>query len=47
MSSEGFPHTSTIDDEYNGFYIPKGTIIIGNAWLVQPQNFVYRSEILF
>ena len=25
---------STFDDEYNGFYIPKGTIVMGNAWLV-------------
>ena len=25
---------STGDDEYNGFYIPKGTIIMGNVWLV-------------
>jgi hypothetical protein len=33
-SSEGVPHMSTNDDEYNGFYIPKGTIVIGNAWLV-------------
>ena len=32
MSSEGLPHMSTNDDEYNGFYIPKGTIMIGNAW---------------
>ena len=31
-SSEGIPHMSTVDDEYNGFYIPKGTIMIGNAW---------------
>jgi hypothetical protein len=35
-SSEGVPHMSTNDDEYNGFYIPKGTIVIGNAWLVRP-----------
>ena len=35
-SYEGLPHLSTIDDEYNGFYIPKGTTIIANAWLVQP-----------
>ena len=35
-SSEGIPHMSTFDDEYNGFYIPKGTIMIANAWLVQP-----------
>ena len=34
--SEGIPHVSTIDDEYNGFYIPKGTVMIANAWLAQP-----------
>ena len=33
-SFEAIPHMSTIDDEYNGFYIPKGTIMMGNAWLV-------------
>ena len=38
MSSEGIPHMSTNDDEYNGFYIPKGTIMIGNAWLVVYDN---------
>ena len=26
---------STNDDEYNNFYIPKGTIVMGNAWLVR------------
>ena len=34
MCSEGIPHMTTSDDEYNGFYIPKGTVVIGNAWLV-------------
>ena len=34
MCSEGIPHMSTSDDEYNGFYIPIGTVVIGNAWLV-------------
>ena len=29
------PHKSTNDDEYDGYYIPKGTIVIGNAWSVQ------------
>ena len=33
-SSEAVPHMSTNDDEYNGYYIPKGTVTIGNAWLV-------------
>ena len=32
--SEGVPHMSTNDDEYNGFYILKGTVMIGNSWLV-------------
>ena len=25
----------TNDDEYNGYHIPKGTVIIGNAWSVR------------
>ena len=45
-STEGVPHMSTIDDEYNGIYIPKGTIVIGNAWLVRLLNPVFRPGIL-
>ena len=44
-SFEGIPHMSTNDDEYNGFYIPKGTIMMGNAWLVlRPLNPIFCSE---
>jgi hypothetical protein len=25
-------HVSVNDDEYNGYFIPKGTIVMGNAW---------------
>lgn len=25
-------HTSTVDDEYDGYFIPRGAIIMGNAW---------------
>jgi len=28
------PHMATNDDEYNGYYIPKGTIVFGNAWSI-------------
>ena len=40
---EALPHMSTTDDEYNGFFIPKGTIMLGNAWLVRPLNPVFGS----
>ena len=29
---KGVPHLATNDDEYNGYYIPKGTLVIANAW---------------
>ena len=31
---EAVPHMATNDDEYNGYYIPKGTILFGSAWPV-------------
>jgi hypothetical protein len=31
---EAIPHMATNDDEYDGYYIPKGTVVIGSAWLV-------------
>ena len=30
----GLPHAATEDDMYNGYFIPKGSIVIGNAWSV-------------
>ena len=32
---EAIPHTATNDDEYDGYYIPKGTIVFGSSWLVR------------
>jgi len=29
------PHMASEADEYNGYYIPKGTIVIGNSWWVR------------
>ena len=31
---KAFPHMATNDDEYDGYYIPKGTILLGSAWQV-------------
>lgn len=28
----GLPHMATHDDEYNGYFIPAGTTIVGNTW---------------
>ena len=30
----GLPHTTTADDEYNGYFIPKNSAIMGNIWCV-------------
>jgi cytochrome P450 len=29
-----FPHVSTADDIYNGYFIPKGSMVISNIWYV-------------
>nr|AAS88582.1 PAH-inducible cytochrome P450 monooxygenase PC-PAH 3 [Phanerodontia chrysosporium] len=28
----GLPHRTLADDEYNGYFIPAGTVIVGNCW---------------
>lgn len=28
------PHVCSSDDEYDGYFIPKGTVVLGNAWAV-------------
>ncbi|KAF4610328.1 hypothetical protein D9613_010451 [Agrocybe pediades] len=28
----GLPHMSTQDDEFHGYFIPAGTIVVGNSW---------------
>ena len=38
---EAIPHTATNDDEYDGYYIPKGTTVFGNSWLVQWITYTY------
>jgi hypothetical protein len=39
--SEGVPHMASNEDEYNGYYVPKGTLLIGNAWSVP--RFIFYS----
>jgi len=42
----GIPHMATNDDEYDGYYIPKGTVVIGNAWSIlhDPGSFIDPIE---
>ncbi|KAG5722656.1 O-methylsterigmatocystin oxidoreductase [Termitomyces sp. T112] len=37
----GLPHMVTQDDEYNGYFIPAGTAIVGNTWAIlhDPKTF--------
>ena len=32
--SKALPHMSSNEDEYDGYYIPKGTVVFGNSWSV-------------
>ena len=41
-SSEGIPHMTTNDDEYDGYYIPKGTVVLGNGWPVRTTPPTFR-----
>ncbi|KAF7346415.1 putative cytochrome P450 [Mycena sanguinolenta] len=37
----GVPHASTVDDIYNGYFIPKGTTVIGNIWAMTHDESIY------
>ncbi|EKM77717.1 hypothetical protein AGABI1DRAFT_130000 [Agaricus bisporus var. burnettii JB137-S8] len=37
------PHVAIDADEYNGYYIPKGTIVIGNSWTFMHDPEVYKN----
>ncbi|KAB5589457.1 Cytochrome P450 family protein [Ceratobasidium theobromae] len=37
----GLPHTCKQDDEYNGYTIPKGSLVIGNIWGINHDESVY------
>jgi len=49
----GIPHGLTEDDHYKEYFIPKGTVVIGNIWAmthdesVYPEPFVFKPERFF
>ncbi|KZP23292.1 cytochrome P450 [Athelia psychrophila] len=41
------PHRSTVDDEYRGYHIPAGTLVIPNSWAVLNDELVYPDPFTF
>ncbi|KAI1788653.1 cytochrome P450 [Ganoderma leucocontextum] len=37
----GVPHRATEDDEYNGYFIPAGAVLIANAWAMSRDPIAY------
>lgn len=40
-------HRSTADDEYRGWFIPKGALVVANSWCVSSQRHRNFSLICF
>jgi cytochrome P450 len=47
LSPLGIPHASVADDEYNGMFIPKGTIVYPNVWAMLHDESVYADPFRF
>ncbi|PPQ99411.1 hypothetical protein CVT24_005398 [Panaeolus cyanescens] len=43
----GVAHTTSEDDEYNGYFIPKGTVVMGNAWSMMNDPTVFEAPSVF
>ncbi|KJA29524.1 hypothetical protein HYPSUDRAFT_176503 [Hypholoma sublateritium FD-334 SS-4] len=41
------PHTSTEDDYYKGYFIPKGTAVFGNVWAMNHDENIYAEPFVF
>jgi cytochrome P450 len=42
----GTPHANTEDDYYNGYFIPKGSTILGNLWAVSSISPLYHYSFI-
>ncbi|KAF9044362.1 putative CyP450 monooxygenase [Panaeolus papilionaceus] len=40
-------HMSAEDDEYDGYFIPKGTVVMGNAWSILHDPAVFKDPSIF
>ncbi|KAH6918171.1 O-methylsterigmatocystin oxidoreductase [Coprinopsis sp. MPI-PUGE-AT-0042] len=47
VSPLGTPHRVREDDEYNGYFIPKGTMVFGNAWAIMHDPATFEDPLEF
>jgi len=47
VAPTGLPHCSTQDDHHNGYFIPKGSLIIVNLWNLTHDPKVYHNPFVF
>ncbi|KAJ2921246.1 hypothetical protein H1R20_g15845, partial [Candolleomyces eurysporus] len=47
VSPLGVPRCSTEDDEYDGYFIPKGTIVLANNWAMMHDRQVFENPFAF
>ncbi|KAG2004361.1 cytochrome P450 [Coprinopsis cinerea AmutBmut pab1-1] len=43
----GLPHMLSKDDEYNGYFIPAGTLVIGNTWTILHDPEIFPDPMSF
>ncbi|KAI9431010.1 cytochrome P450 [Lactarius psammicola] len=43
----GVPHAATEDDVYEGFFIPKGAVVVGNTWAIFRDPSIYPEPDAF
>ncbi|KAE9389422.1 cytochrome P450 [Gymnopus androsaceus JB14] len=43
----GLPHMATKDDEFRGYHIPAGTLVLGNSWTILHDPAVYPDPMAF
>ncbi|KAG2018405.1 cytochrome P450 [Coprinopsis cinerea AmutBmut pab1-1] len=43
----GIPHATTSDDIYDGYFIPKGTLVLGSPWHIMHDPEIYQDPMTF
>ncbi|KAG5651496.1 hypothetical protein H0H81_008468 [Sphagnurus paluster] len=43
----GLPHMASEDDEYNGYFIPAGTTVVGNTWAILHNPITFPNPSVF